>query len=459
MEQLLLEGLPLYIGSGTVSQTPYDGGTTVSEITAEAHESAWLRTVRTAEPSADYERYLAQLGEAGYLTVSERTVGENRFATLQGNGGTVRVSTRVQKGELRVLFDCNRILPSELSSSAEKGDGAAIYMYGLNMDPGGYNYRLAPAYNTSGFLNCGMLFVIRASDGSLIVIDGGASVQMAGGAACSLDRFLHSITGKREDEKIRIAAWFVSHTHQDHLAGFFDFLKERTDRYELERLIVNLPDLTGRETEGCLETLCELSALLAERYPSCLEYKPHTGDEITLGDVRLEVLYTHEDAANAESGVFESENFNDTTTVLRATVGKMRVLLLGDVDSVAERVLCETVPSGMLSSDIVQVAHHGFYPIDTAYTYADAKIACFPQTEAGCVKNDVMIENTDKVKRYARHLYYSGDVTKTVGFALRGKRICEVYRYDREIKAKPLCRLKRIKKSSSVDPVTRTMTK
>ena len=445
MKQLLLDGLPFYEGNGKVSETVYNAGTAVSEMTREHPKTAWLRTVRTAEPIADCERYLRSLSEAGYLTVSERTVGENRYALLSRADSTVRVSTRISSGELRVVSDCTPTLPSEISSQGESGDGAAFYMYGLNMDPGGYNYRLVPEYNTSGYLNCGMLFVIRASDGSLIVVDGGASVQMAGGAAFTLDRFLHRIAGKGEDERVRISAWFVSHTHQDHLCGFFDFLRDRVERYELERLIVNLPDLTGREKVGCMETLTELSGFLAERYPSCREYKPHTGDQITLGDIPLEVLYTHEDAANGESGLFESENFNDTTTVLRASVGKMRVLLLGDIDCVGEGVLCETMPKEMLSSDILQVAHHDFYPIDTAYTYANAKIACFPQTEAGCVKNDVMIENTSKVTRYARHLYYSGDVTKTVGFALRGKRIAEIYRYDREIKAKPLCRVKRSK--------------
>lgn len=445
MKQLLLEGLPLYEGSGIVSEAIYNGGTTVSELTKESPKSALLRTVRTPEPSTDYDRYTSALLDAGYLMTSEKRIGQNRYATLCRDGQAVRLSTVTERGELRVLLDCNRILPSELSSPSPITDVAAFYMYGLNMDPGGYNYRLVPEYNTSGYLNCGMLFVIRASDGSLVIVDGGASVQMAGGAAFTLDRFLHNIANKSEGEKVRISAWFVSHTHQDHLCGFFDFLKDRVERYELERLIVNLPDLTGREQIGCLKTLCELSAFLAENYPSCREFKPHTGDEIELGDVKLQVLYAHEDAASGESGLFESENFNDTTTVLRATVGHMRVLLLGDIDCIAERVLCERMPKEMLSSDILQVAHHDFYPIDTAYTYANAKVACFPQTEAGCVKNDVMIENTSKVKRYAKHLYYSGDVTKTVGFAVRRKRVAVIYRYDRECKVKPLCKIKKRK--------------
>ena len=445
MQQQLISGLPAYGGSGTISATVYDGGTTVSQITCEKPETAMLASVRTSTPNANYELYLAELAEEGYETVSEGSLGKNRYAILRGDGSTVRLSTRVDAGELRVLRDCNRYLPSDISFTSACKDGAAFYMYGLNMDPGGYNYRLVPEYNTSGYLNCGMLFVIRASDGSLVIIDGGASVQMAGGAAYTLDRFLRSVSGVAEGEKVRISAWFISHTHQDHLCGFYSFLKERVERYELERLLVNLPDLTGREQAGCLGTLCELSGFLKEHYPSCREYKPHTGDTLLLGDVKLEVLYAHEDAASAESGLFESENFNDTTTVLRATVGKMRVLLLGDIDCIAERVLCETMPPELLSADILQVAHHDFYPIDRAYTYANAGIACFPQTEAGCVKNDVMIANTEKVKRYARHLYYSGDVTKTVGFALRGKRITEIYRYDREIKPRPICKIKKQK--------------
>ena len=443
MGQLLFEGLPPYLGSGVVSKEIYDGGSTIGELCQAEPERAWLRIIKTALAKSDYGVYLASLKKVGFSVVDEKAIGSNLYATLTKDGKTLRLSTR--EDELRLLCDCNRHLPSEISASCEKSGSASFYMYGLNMDPGGWNYRLAPEYNTSGYLNCGMLLVICASDGSLVIIDGGASAQMQGGASYALDRFLHSISGKGEDEKVRISAWFISHTHQDHLCGFFDFLKERTERYSLERVIVNLPCLDGRETVGCLPTLCELSRFLAEFYPSCSEYKPHTGDEIKLGDIKLEMLYTHEDAVNAESGVFESENFNDTTTVLRATVGKMRVLILGDIDQVAERVLCDTMPSEMLTSDIVQVAHHNFYPIDRAYGYANAKIACFPQSEHGCFKNDVMIQNTAAVTKRSKYLYYSGDVTKTVGFALRRKRICEIYRYDRERKAKKLCRAKRLK--------------
>ena len=441
MSQLLFEGLPHYFGSGEVSKAIYNGGAILSELAASEGKRAWLRIVRTQEPKADYLAYLEALKEVGFTVACEKRIGDNHYSTLTRDGKILRLSTR--EGELRLLCDCNLYLPSEISAPCEKTGSPSVYMYGLNMDPGGWNYRLAPEYNTSGYLNCGMLFVICASDGSLVIIDGGASAQMLDGAPFALDRFLHSITGKGEDEKIRISAWFISHTHQDHLCGFFDFLKERSDRYALERVIVNLPDLVGRETVGCLSTLCTLSGFLSEFYPSCREYKPHTGDEIVLGDIKLEVLYAHEDAVSAESGLFESENFNDTTTVLRATVGKMRVLLLGDIDQVAERVLCDTMPKEMLTSDILQVAHHNFYPIDKAYAYADAKIACFPQSEHGCVKNEVMIRNTAAVKRRSKHLYYSGDVTKTIGFTLRGARICESYRYDRTIKGKKLCKVKK----------------
>ena len=439
-EKILLPELPPYGADGSISDSVYDAGSSVGELTSPSPRHAALRIVRTENPGEGHAHYLRRLTDAGFTVAEERELGGDLYTALRGNGRLVRLSTRIRANELRVLLDCGEHLPAELSASDSGASdrSAEFFMYGLNMDPGGYNIRLAPEYNTSGYLNCGMLLAIRCRDGGIIVIDGGSGKQMLGGAAFAVDRFLHTVAGVEKDSPVRIAAWLITHTHDDHLNGFREFLLTRTERYSLERLLVNLPPLAEFAAAGCLPDLTTLSGFLKEKYPLCRELKLHTGDRLTLSDVTLDVLYTHEDAVNAETGCFPSKNYNDVTTVVRATLGEMRVLITGDIDCIAEETMCRLLPPECFRSDILQVAHHDFYPIERAYAYASAKIACFPQTEAGTVKNDVMIANTAAVKRYSEYFYYSGDVTKTVGFGMREGKIAQIFRYDRYIDPQPI---------------------
>ena len=40
-------------------------------------------------------------------------------------------------------------------------------------------------------------------------------------------------------------------------------------------------------------------------------------------------------------------------------------------------------------------------------------------------------KNSDAVKPYSKKFYYNGDITKTVGFAVKDGRICEIYKYNK----------------------------
>ena len=204
---------------------------------------------------------------------------------------------------------------------------------------------------------------------------------------------------------------------------------------EPSRYIVKTSDMN----ENCSGDASYLFQVLRTYCKGVPAIRLHTGQVLDFGGATVEVLYTVEDIMPESL-----PNVNDSSLVIRLRTADTSFMILADTCYRSGPIL-DDMWGDYLKSDIVQVAHHNFYPIDRAYGYANAKIACFPQSEHGCFKNDVMIQNTAAVTKRSKYLYYSGDVTKTVGFALRRKRICEIYRYDRERKAKKLCRAKHLK--------------
>ena len=63
---------------------------------------------------------------------------------------------------------------------------------------------------------CESTKVIRLSDNSLILMDGGAKYQATKEGTGELMSFLREITGTSEGEKIRISSIIITHAHSDH---------------------------------------------------------------------------------------------------------------------------------------------------------------------------------------------------------------------------------------------------
>ena len=301
-------------------------------------------------------------------------------------------------------------------------------MYGLNMDPGGYNPRLPEwaEYNTSGFTNCGMLFAARLPDGALLLIDGGKESQHPSGSLATLNRFLHTVARKEVGEEIRIAAWFISHAHDDHFEGVAELLARYPSEYRLERVLANFP---APKPAVFPEKFRKTVETVRGFYPNCLDYKLHAGDRISLAGVTLSVLYTHENTLG-EDGVSLVHDYNDTTTILSVEGDGMRVMLLGDISELAEERILASLDDAELRSDIVQVAHHNFNHVVRIYRHIAAPIACFTQTLEGTRKNEAVRANAAPVLETANQVYYSGDITKTVGFAARHGAVREIFRYN-----------------------------
>ena len=426
-----LTGLPYYCGGGRCAPVCYPCGLRLEQMNDNCAEEAQMMLIEEASRE-DFEYYRAALNAEGYTEIWKNETEDNRYAVLSGTQRQVYLSYTASEKRLSVIAEDISESVKDLSEPEPKlPDGEAqFFLYGLNMDPGGYNPAKDPELNTSGYPNCGMLLAIRCPDMGVIVVDGGYSDQFRCGGISQLDAFLHRITGREKDEPVDIRAWLLTHFHPDHMEGFYELLHAYPERYRLQRVICNLPSFSLFPNVNIKEELKKLSALIGTQYPGCRELKVHTGERLAVGGVTLEVLYTHEDNADP-SDIRKSRirDLNDTGIVVRASCRDASLMILGDINRISEQVIVSSFSEAVLHSDIVQASHHNFNRLSDIYRLTGAPIAWFTQTERGIVKNEMTRTNSDEVKKYSREYRFSGDITRTSGFAKREGEMKEIYRY------------------------------
>ncbi len=138
--------------------------------------------------------------------------------------------------------------------------------------------------------------------------------------------------------------WVVmSHGHRDHGGGLMELPDETSGSYLpkilVKRLYVGADSARSFVGDSVLRVMKRLSVRVDTLY---------RGDEISLGDLRLKVLWPVQ---------YISVGDNQASLVLEASLDSHKVLLTGDLDSIGERRLLELSPN--LEASLLQVAHHG----------------------------------------------------------------------------------------------------
>jgi beta-lactamase superfamily II metal-dependent hydrolase len=205
-----------------------------------------------------------------------------------------------------------------------------------------------------------MSFVVETADGKLIVIDGG----MPGDAQHLLDT-LRRLSGS---EKPYVDAWFLTHNHIDHTGALITLLKKQTDAFEVGAYYYNFPSdqfLTRYEpgTIGEYEEFRSVKSAVAPKSETITQ-----GDVYEFGEARFDVLYTTDPA-------FTENVVNNSSSVLKMTLGGKTVLFLGDLGIEGGEKLLATHGKA-LKSDYVQMAHHGQNGVTRPVYEAAAPSAC-----------------------------------------------------------------------------------
>ena len=383
-----LEGIPAYEG-GVLAPALYDCG---KRFFKHGDDPRALLQAIAHTDAAQFDAYVKKLAQAGFAIESDNSLEANRYVTAYDGATRVYASFAAAEASARVVKDISLISPDGFSQN-ESGEGEAMFcLFGLNRDAGGHNRKFdEPEWdlNKTDECNAGLLMVIRCTDNSLILIDGGITSQMTGvEGVCEpnapmrrLDAFLRKLTATPDGERIRIACWYMTHADSDHYQGLYNFLKEYSNSYTLERFCSNIP------ATSAWEPLDRVGAYLGETYPECRELKLHTGQKFTLAGVTLQAIYTHEDDVDPETGIGRHRDNNSSSLVMRVSAKDMSMLILGDATSATSRVLQENFTNRTLGVDIMQVAHHGFNNVKGLYDVICADHALFPQAQYGVYKD------------------------------------------------------------------------
>lgn len=235
-------------------------------------------------------------------------------------------------------------------------------------------------------------YVIKTTNGKLIVIDGGIGEGTA--KTTYMPAALRAIMGIGEGEYFEVEAWFLSHAHKDHITELSKMLEEYSEEsnYKINNIYFDFPEFGSVEypepyerefLTKFKENLDQYSKVIGAEVPEGSTYfevlngavvnseSVAKGLSFEIDDVRVDVLQTW-------SPTDGTSNLNDTSLVLRVTIGEQRVLFLNDLGTLGGRRLMLTY-GDQLKSDIVQMAHHGQGGVSKAvYETIDADVHLWP---------------------------------------------------------------------------------
>ena len=338
--------------------------------------------------AAKTDTYLEALLAAGFSLIDRHTIPGSFFATLRKESLTLVIN---QFGsELRLIAD-PFTAAYRLSDSCERTAQTTIWQHEVDHT----------------LIDCGMCFIVRCCDGSFFLIDSGHYFQVNDNDR--IHRFLRERTPT--GEKIRIAGWYLTHAHSDHVAKFSDFLRYNMDDVELEAVYYNFPEPFPPQGAGWGKRGNGLQGLNVgnqlREMTQLPKIKLHTGQRFAVRNLNFTVLCTHEDSFPTDN-----DDFNNTTTVLMMEAEGSKVLFCGDASDVESDIM-EKRWGTNLECDILQVAHHGHHGCSAAfYELAKGKAALFSNTQ---IFFDIDLEKEKEanatILRHAREYYISSNGT------------------------------------------------
>ena len=293
---------------------------------------------------AGYETYFEAWQTAGATLLHGYRLGDNRYALMELNGSTVYLSYSAAPGILRLYAED---AGASVAPDWEMGDYTPLVG-----DCGSILWQLPTDVKTTA-QNGGMSYVLRVADGSFFIIDGGYGTDVE---ADNLLAFLKEKSSAVGIEKPVVAGWFFSHLHGDHIGCFQNLARRHASEIDLKALYYNFPadHRCGPQNYGTrIETAFE--ELLGAWEDVKVYRKLHTGMQFYIADVRVDVLFTHEDLYPATT-----DNYNDTSTVIRLTAAGQKVLFPGDIMEPGSRVMERDIPAADMRADIVEFSHHGY---------------------------------------------------------------------------------------------------
>lgn len=316
----------------------------------------------------DILSYVSDLKSSGFEMIYENRIDNNLFYKFRCSEGVYSVTFVSEDGRAHFILDrCGSVPICEFNSLTEDTrDCTELMQYSLHYSE----------MNEGTTTDCGMNYVIRLRDNSLIMIDGGMKEQTGDAVMDDFIDSLRELTKTKDGEKMKISLWICTHPHDDHCDFFTKILKYRLDCFDIERVLFNFPNPFN--TDGS-ETVYKLRDRILTFLPNVKYLKAHTGDEIKISGAVIKFLIGPESMTDTYSDVPCFLWTNEISLVFTIETDGVKTLFLGDTSRIPGDFLIRNYSKETLSCNFIQAAHHGINLIPSVYDNIDYDAVLFPQ--------------------------------------------------------------------------------
>lgn len=372
-KQWQFENIPAF-PFGKMSALFADCGTGIGDWNEDTSDHSFMHTF--FEVNGDEVREYADiLLKNGFTPIYENEKDGNLFYQFTCREGLLYLSYLHETGAARVILD-------RCAGSDAAGFGYDEYE-SIREDTLFSQYSLHYDEMIKGTTcDCGMNYVMRLRDNSLVLVDGGEMEQATDIAAADFMVYLHEITNTGAGEKLRISLWLCTHAHNDHCDFLSKLIRFYGDEIQLERVAFNFPDPENIRNSP---SVAMAKTRIREKYPEAEYIKLHAGMSFNIANARFDILLSAEDTvANDSEDVFQCTNA--TSTVFTVTADEVKTLFLADSCTENADVLTRNYSRETLTCHFLQAAHHGINEIYDTYEAIEARAVLLPQCLANMEK-------------------------------------------------------------------------
>ena len=274
-----------------------------------------------------------QIQAEGWNLLEEHTIASNTFATFSKGEDAIFVSFYPELKEMQKITEPKSTYLNYKDEAKEQTFPVLLRQIDLS--------------------DFGLSYVIRISDGRLIVFDGGFPYEE------DVDKLMSTMCEFSEGEKPQIAAWIMSHPHIDHYQSYLVFHEKYKDEVTIEKFIYNFPGTSEEDCEAYPAIAKEKEYIRIDEFNQkveeigCPVYRAHTGQIYQLGDVRLEIL------SSPDHTLMQGLNELNSISLMMKMEIAGQTIFWGMDGQFKKSKLVERYGS-YLKSDILQIPHHSF---------------------------------------------------------------------------------------------------
>jgi ribonuclease BN (tRNA processing enzyme) len=340
----------------------------------------------------EYDAYCRTLADSGYGLAQGYNKESNSFSVFRKDGVEITVDYFGKTKELAVIVDKPKYESPLTPASVTATTVPKLIEPGLEYD---------------GALK-GMCYVLQASDGSFVIIDGGDSDPKF------LDRLYEVLKENVPDgSKPHIRAWFVTHAHGDHMSGVADIASSKyATMIKCDAVYSNMP-YEGYQTAYDNSTYANRVSKLEKAAKTFgADYvTARTGQHYYFADIAITVLGSVDDMF-----LTEYNDLDETSFVITANVAEKQMIFTGDAGPVViGQYVMKRYGAQTLKSDICQAMSHGTN--NSAFT--DFYKAVDPDIYLWCA-------NKEFYGKHTPNKYIQSDSSAKIVYSFDGKYVIEL---------------------------------